>query len=135
MLNVGRNYNGWCSMWGNIKAWGCGIIVNGTKETNLKWWTNINRAFDLCRVSNFISSFMKLLQLLLKTIVTIEFITLPNYGLKDDRCQYWQVSNLTGVENQKKAIVTIEFTTLTFVQNTKFHQIWIICRSSSKTMA
>ena len=40
----------------NIKAWGCAIIVNGTKETNLKWWANINRAFDLCRVSNFIKT-------------------------------------------------------------------------------
>ena len=27
----------------NIKAWGCAIIVNGTKETNLKWWATINR--------------------------------------------------------------------------------------------
>ena len=27
----------------NIKAWGCAIIVNGTKQTNLKWWANINR--------------------------------------------------------------------------------------------
>ena len=35
-----------------------------------------------------ISSKLKLLQLLLKTIVTIEFTNLPNYGLKDDRCQY-----------------------------------------------
>ena len=24
-----------------------------------------------------------------------------NYGLKEDRCQYWQVSNLTGIENHK----------------------------------
>ena len=43
-----------CSKWGeiimddaqcgeNIKAWGCAIIVNGTKETNLKWWATINR--------------------------------------------------------------------------------------------
>ena len=22
---------------------GCAIIVNGTKEINLKWWANINR--------------------------------------------------------------------------------------------
>ena len=35
-----------------------------------------------------ISSKLKLLQLLLKTIVTIEFTNLHNYGLKDDRCQY-----------------------------------------------
>ena len=40
----------------NIKAWGCAIIVNGTKEINLKWLANINRAFDLCRVSNFIKT-------------------------------------------------------------------------------
>ena len=40
----------------NIKTWECAIIVNGTKETNLKWWANINRAFDLCRVSNFIKT-------------------------------------------------------------------------------
>ena len=26
-----------------IKAWGCVIIVNGTKETNLNWWANINK--------------------------------------------------------------------------------------------
>ena len=60
------------------------------------------RAFDLCRLQ--ISSKLKLLQPLLKTIVTIEFTTLRNYGLKDDRCQYWQVSNLTGVENHKKLL-------------------------------
>ena len=49
-----------------------------------------------------ISSKLKLLQLLLKTIVTIEFTFLRSYSLKDDRCQYWQVSNLTGIENHKK---------------------------------
>ena len=27
----------------NVKAWGCAIIVNGTTETNLKWWANINK--------------------------------------------------------------------------------------------
>ena len=60
------------------------------------------RAFDLCRVSNFIKT--DLLQLLLKTIVSSEFTNLGNYGLKDDRCQYWQVSNLTGIENHKKLL-------------------------------
>ena len=48
----------------------------------------------LTGIKNQISSKLKLLQLLLKTIVTIEFITLCNYGLKDkgvniDRCQIW----------------------------------------------
>ena len=44
----------WCSKWGeiimddmqcgeNMKAWGCAIIANGTKQTNLKWWANIIR--------------------------------------------------------------------------------------------
>ena len=44
----------WCSKCGeiilddaqcgeNIKEWGSAIVVNGTKETNLKWWANINR--------------------------------------------------------------------------------------------
>ena len=35
-----------------------------------------------------ISSKLKLFQLLLKTIVTIEFTNLHNFGLNDDRCQY-----------------------------------------------
>ena len=50
----------------------------------------LNSGPSIC-VELQISSKLKLLQLLLKTIVTIEFITLRNYGLKDDRCQYWQV--------------------------------------------
>ena len=54
-----------------------------------------------------ISSKVKLLQLLLKAIVTIEFSTLQNYGLKDDRYQYWQVSNLTAVENHKKLLLLL----------------------------
>ena len=51
-----------------------------------------------------ISPKLKLSQLLLKIIVTFEFTTLHNYGLKYDTCQYWQVSNLTGVENYKKLL-------------------------------
>ena len=46
------------------------------------------RAFDLCRVSNFIKT---------EALAT----SVQNYGLKDDRCQYWQVSNLTDVKNHK----------------------------------
>ena len=51
-----------------------------------------------------ISSKLKLLQLLLKTIATNEFTTVRNYCLKDGRCQYWQVPNLSGVENHKKLL-------------------------------
>ena len=36
-----------------------------------------------------ISSKLRCMQLLLKTIVTIEFTTCHNYGLEDHRCQYW----------------------------------------------
>ena len=36
-----------------------------------------------------VSSKLRRMQLLLKTIVTIEFTTLHNYGLEDHRCQYW----------------------------------------------
>ena len=32
-----------------IKAWGCAIIVNGTKETNLNRWANINKKKWLLR--------------------------------------------------------------------------------------
>ena len=49
------------------------------------------RASNLCRVSHFI-----------KTEALATFV--QNCGLKDARCQYWQVSNLTGVENQKKLL-------------------------------
>ena len=52
-------------------------------------------------VSNFI-----------KTEALATFV--QNYGLKDDRYQYWQLSNLTGIKNRKKTIATIEFTTLNF---------------------
>ena len=54
-----------------------------------------------------ISSKVKLLQLLLKAIVTIEFSTLQNYGLRDDRYQYWQVPNLIAVENHKKLLLLL----------------------------
>ena len=33
-----------------------------------------------------------------------------NYGLKDDRCQYWQVPNLTGIKNHKKLLSLLNST-------------------------
>ena len=41
---------------------------------------------------------------MLKTIVTIDFTSPHNYGLKDDICQYWYVSNFRGVDNHKKLL-------------------------------
>ena len=51
-----------------------------------------------------VSSKLRRMQLLLKTIVTIEFTNLNNYGLEDHRCQYWEVSNFRGVENHEKLL-------------------------------
>ena len=75
----------------------------GRRQESQKILSPLNSGPSIC-VEFQISSKLKLLQLLLKTIVTIEFTTLHNYGLKDDRCQYWQMSNLTGVENHKKLL-------------------------------
>ena len=63
----------------------------------------LNSGPSIC-VDFQISSKLKPLQLLLKTVVTIKFTTLRNYGLIDDRCQYCQVSNLTGIKNHKKLL-------------------------------
>ena len=90
----------------------------------------LNSGPSIC-VDFQISSKLKPLQLLLKTVVTIKFTTLRNYGLIDDRCQYCQVSNLTGVKNPKKTIVTIEFTTLTLCRVQNFIKIEVF---SSETM-
>ena len=65
--------------------------------------SQLNSGSSIC-VEFQISSKLKLLQLLLKTIITIEFTILNNYGLKDDRCQYWKVPNLTSEENHKKQL-------------------------------
>ena len=81
-----------------------------------------------------ISSKLKLLQLLFKTIVTIEFTTLRNYGLKDDRCQYRQESNLTGVENHKKQLPLLNSPPSLCVEY-EISSKWNICRSLSKAMA
>ena len=40
-----------------IKAWGCDIIVNGTKETNLNRWTNINKKKWLLRFQKCFTCF------------------------------------------------------------------------------
>ena len=84
----------------------------GPKDDRCQYWrlqesrknlSPLNSGPSICAEFQ-ISSKMKLLQPLLRTIITIEFSTLCNYDLKDDRCQYWQVPNLTGLENYKKLL-------------------------------
>ena len=79
-----------------------GININRCRESQ-NILSRLNSGTSIC-VEFQISSKLKLLQLLLKTIVTFEFTTLRNYGLKYDTWQYWQVSNLTGIENHKKLL-------------------------------
>ena len=77
-----------------------GINIDMRQKLQNDFVTIEFRASDLYRVSNFI-----------KTEALATFV--QNYGLKDARCQYWQVSNKfdQGQESQI-TIVTIEFTTL-----------------------
>ena len=68
-----------------------GINIDRRKKLQKNFVTIEFRVFDLCRVSNFI-----------KTEALATFV--QNYGLKDDRCLYWHVSNLTGIKNHKKLL-------------------------------
>ena len=36
--------------------------------------------------------------------VEFQILSIQNYDLKDDKCQYWQVPNLTGFENHRKLL-------------------------------
>ena len=42
-----------------IKAWGCVIIVNGTKETKLNWWANINKKKMAIKISEVLHVFFR----------------------------------------------------------------------------
>ena len=68
-----------------------GINIDRRQKLQKKFATIEFRAFDLCRVSNYI-----------KTEALATFV--QNYDLKDDRCQYWQVSNLISIKNHKKLL-------------------------------
>ena len=110
------------------KLWQIRSLVPISTDLNIdrhqesqKNWSLLISGLSIC-VEFQISSKLKILQLLLKIIVTIEFTNLRNYGLKDDsanidKCQIWQ-----GWESQK-TIVTIEFTTLILCRVQNFIKI------------
>ena len=109
-----------------------GVNIDRRQESQ-KVLSPLNSRFSIC-VEFQISSKLKLLQLLLKTIVSIEFTTICNYGLRDDRCQCCQVSKNEGVENHKTYCRDWIYYPH-FVLSMKFHQNSSICCFSSKTMA
>ena len=91
------------------------------------------RAFDLYRVSNFIKT---------EALATLAqnychyWIHHPPYLLP----KRWQVPTLTGVNIDRRQKLQKNYCRYwihrpRFVQSTKFHHNWSICRSSSRTMA
>ena len=62
-----------------IKAWGCVIIVNGTKETNLNRWANINKKKMAIKISEVLHVFFR--QRSKKFLVTIfAFISVKGFN-------------------------------------------------------
>ena len=65
-------------------------------------WKILSNQIVLCKVQNFIKT--EALAILAQNYCH-HWIHHPcNYGLKEDRYSYWQVSNLTGIENHKKLL-------------------------------